>query len=212
MITSYSFGKSWKILLSILMRKAFSFSGPLIGTKITCLSSGSFSFLRSSSCDWSLSGFVDSIGPISFTFFLYCLGMPRLPVHTVYGGGKSGIKTVFPLVHILPTSVSVIESAYLAKRRNRFLRGIITWNWLRMHIRGFLRSLAASSDEARESETTMSGLKPWMVFTSDMICCVSVKDAKNGPGLIAVLLKSIVPSGFTWNPMAGAFTSGSFSL
>ena len=73
-----------------------------------------------------------------------------------------------------------------------------------MQILGMPSSLAASRLDTRESETTTSGLKVSIKLTSALTCLRKVNEAKKGPGFTAVCLKSIDPSGLTWNPIGGA--------
>lgn len=73
---------------------------------------------------------------------------------------------------------------------------------------GIPKIFAAINVEARESETTTFGANRWIASTSALIWSMIMKEARKGPGFTVVCLKSIVPSGFTLTPTAGASMKG----
>ena len=73
---------------------------------------------------------------------------------------------------------------------------------------GILNNHEATSDEARESENTTSGLNSLMNRISKMICLRNMRIPNENPLVAAVILKSIVPSSLTRKFMGAAGNVG----
>src|ERR671915_1462634 len=103
---------------------------------------------------------------------------------SVYGGGRSGTKTLSAIAHIepknSPTTFSKIRGTAKSWRRGES-KSLI---WFSITTEGTLRNLAATSGESLLSESTISGLHSSMLRVSWLTC---LEKFANQRGIFAML-------------------------